>query len=194
MANVKPDTAPDAVFAGWLGPIRTAAAARRSPHRPRRPRRAECPAPAPAPGRRGSQPPGQRGLGDTNGADRARRPLQCVHQGAGLGRSGGQGGGELARLAREHAEHLALEASVTKRHSPQMVQIDRTGVIGGRGMASIRSVMDPAISEPDIGQRQADTAICRKPTTAAVKEHLVYAPHLRPLLAKKSTQLTPVRG
>ena len=72
-----------------------------------------------------------RGIGNGEGADRARRTLQRMRQRAGFRRQGGERADQADGLGREHRQHLALEAGIAERHAPEMFEIDRT-VIGNK--------------------------------------------------------------
>jgi hypothetical protein len=66
-----------------------------------------------------------------------------------------------------------------------MFQVDRTGIVSRQEWHRF----DPWLVQgnPISADRQADTALLRKPTTGRVKERLVYAPHDRLLFIKKAT-------
>jgi len=70
-------------------------------------------------------------LGDPEGADRARRPVQRMRQRPGVGRQPGEHPDKADRLSRKHGQHLTLEPAVAERHPRQMFDVDRA-VIGSK--------------------------------------------------------------
>ena len=196
MANVKPDTAPDAVFAGWLWPDQD----RRQQRGDRSIRLGDrvaqnCPEPAPAPGRRGAQPPGQRRPRRHEWRrSRAPTPSMCApgrrpraERWPGWRRVGKPGARTFRALRARGQRHQASFAADGRGRSDRRHR-------QAAGLASIRSVIDPAMRNPISAQRQADTAICRKPTTGAVKERLVYAPHASPSFGQESDPIDAGTG
>ena len=156
--------------------------------------------PALAPDRRrpGSQPPGQRRpRPHERRRSRAPTPSTCATRALGIGRQRSQGCAASwlawrAKTVPSTSRSRPASPSVIRRRCSR--SIGPTSSAGG-GMASIRSVPDPAAwgtrYRPIVRRTRATFPSAN---TEMVKERLVYMPQHRLLLSKNATQFAPAAG